>query len=58
MVCTLQEIRAVVATAKTQEALAAKEVAALKAKLEGFEKRLAYNRSGVPGGVEAFGVHV
>ena len=46
------------ATAKTQEALAAKEVAALKAKLEGFEKRLAYNRSGVPGGVEAFSVHV
>lgn len=50
MTGTLKEMRAVVATAKTQEALAAKEVAALKAKLEGLEKRLAYNRSGVPGG--------
>ena len=45
-----KEMRILVAAAKAQEALAAKEVVALKAKLDGFEKRLAYNRSAVPGG--------
>lgn len=45
-------MRAVVATAKGQEALAAKEVTMLKATLAGYEKRLAFNRSGTAGGTE------
>lgn len=45
-----KEMRAVTAAARSQEAFAAKEVAALKAEIEGFEKRLAFNRSGVAGG--------
>lgn len=40
------------AAAKSQEAFAAKEVAALKARLEGFEQRLAFKGSGVIGGIE------
>lgn len=45
-----KEMRAVNATAKSQEAFAAKEVAALKSEIETLERRLAFNRSGVMGG--------
>lgn len=38
------------AAAKSQEAFAAKEVAALKAQLEGFEEHLAFKGSGAVGG--------
>lgn len=48
--CATKEMRAVTAAAKSQEAFAAKEVAALKAEIKDFEKRLAFNRSGVIGG--------
>ncbi|CAB1118817.1 unnamed protein product [Ectocarpus sp. CCAP 1310/34] len=44
----LEEMRAVVAAAKSQEAFAAKEVASLKAEMEAFQKRLAFKRSGAP----------
>ncbi|CAN0071015.1 unnamed protein product, partial [Ectocarpus sp. 12 AP-2014] len=44
----LEEMRAVVAAAKSQEAFAAKEVASLKAEIEAFQKRLAFKRSGAP----------
>ncbi|CBN79673.1 hypothetical protein Esi_0322_0013 [Ectocarpus siliculosus] len=46
----LEEMRAVVAAAKSQEAFAAKEVASLKAEIEAFQKRLAFKRSGAPEG--------
>lgn len=45
-----KEMRAVTAAARSQEAFAAKEVVALKAEIEDFEKRLAFSRSGVAGG--------
>eukprot|EP00903_Cladosiphon_okamuranus_P017842 g16420.t1 len=45
----LEEMRAVTAAARSQEAFAAKEVAALKAEIEDIEKRLAFQRSGVAG---------
>lgn len=47
---TLQEMRAVVAAAKSQEAFAAKDVAAIKAEIEQLEQRLTFNRSGGTGG--------
>lgn len=46
-----KEMRAVTAAAKSREAFAAKEVVALKAKIEDIEKRLAFHRSGVAGGM-------
>lgn len=39
-----------IAAAKSQEVFAAKEVTALKAEIAGFEKRLAFSRSGAVGG--------
>lgn len=48
----LQEMRAVVAAAKSQEAFAAKDVASLKAEIEAFQKRLAFKRSGAPEGID------
>lgn len=41
-----------VASAKSQEAFAAKEVASLKAEIETFQKRLAFKRSGFPEGID------
>lgn len=46
-------MRAVTATAKSQEAFAAKEVAALKSEIETLEGGLAFSRSGGVGGTDA-----
>lgn len=43
-----------VASAKSQEVFAAKEVASLKAEIETFQKRLAFKRSGSPEGIDQY----